>query len=120
MSSRDRLSKNPIRYEVEREIELMLHSSTELRRLQQERRESDIESQLSEEKPLEEVLGRVLKASPALQTLFLKGQRLSRPFAGGGGRGEGNDGDGSDRDEPFKGTRHPTYFRSLCLAGPLS
>ena len=111
MSSRDRLSKNPIRYEVEREIELMLHSSTELRRLQQERRESDIESQLSEEKPLEEVLGRVLKASPALQTLFLKGQRLSRPFAGGGGRGEGNDGDGSDRDEPFKGTRHPTYFR---------
>jgi len=60
--------------------------------MQQERREKDVESKLSEEKPLEEVLGRVLKASPTLSTLFLKGQRRSKPFAGAGsqsGKGGG-------------------------------
>ncbi len=111
MSSRDRLSKNPVRFDLEREIELMLRNSTELRKLQQERRERDVESQLSEEKPLEEVLGRVLKASPTLKMLFLKGQRLSRPFAGGGAKEGEADGRKRGPGEMFKGARHPHYFR---------
>lgn len=110
MSSRDRLSKKPIRYELEREIEQMLHDNTELRHLQNQRRQQDVESKLSEEKPLEEVLGKVLRASPSLNTLFLRGQRLAKPFAGGGG-GNGNGG-GTGRDEAdFVGTRHPTFFK---------
>ncbi len=112
MSSRDRLSKKPIRYQVEREIEHMLKNNAELRRLQQERRAEDVESKLSEAKPLEEVLGKVLKASPALKSLFLKGQRLARPFPRGSGGGGDGDGSGSKDDgKPFQGRRHPTYFK---------
>jgi hypothetical protein len=113
MSSRDRLSKKPMRYELEYEIEQMLHENPELKRLQQQRREQDVESRLSEEKPLEEVLGKVLKASPTLKTLFLRGQRLARPFSNGAGGGKGKDkGGGSDKgNDVFKGKKHPTYFK---------
>jgi hypothetical protein len=112
MTSRDRLSKNPIRDDVEREIEQMLKSNKELRDLQQKRRAEDVESKLSEERPLEEVLGKVLKASPSLKALFLQGQRLSRPFPGGAGSGSG-DGNGPHKKDvkPFQGLRHPTFFR---------
>jgi len=111
MSSRDRLSKKPIRYQVEREIEHMLKNNAELRRLQVERRAEDVESKLSEEKPLVEVLGKVLRASPSLKSLFLQGQRLARPFPRGAGGGNG-DGPGGDEDgKPFQSRRHPTYFK---------
>ncbi len=111
MSSRDRLSKKPIRFQLEDEIEQLLRNHPELRRLQQQRREQDVESQLSEEKPLEEVLDRIFKASPTLKALFLRGHRLTRPFAGGAGatNGDGNGDKNGDRD--FRGRRHPTYFR---------
>lgn len=110
MSSRDRLSKKPIRYELEREIEQMLHENTQLRNLQNQRRQQDVESKLSEEKPLEEVLGKVLKASPSLNTLFLQGRRLARPFAGGGG-GKGHGGGSGKDDVDFIGKRHPSFFK---------
>jgi hypothetical protein len=111
MSSRDRLSKKPVRYEVEREIEQMLSENPELKRLQQKRREQDVESKLSEERPLEEVIGKVLKASPTLKTLFLHGQRLAKPFSNGGGGRKGNNGGSDEGNGDFKGKRHPTYFK---------
>jgi hypothetical protein len=111
MSSRDRLSKKTIRYEVEHEIELMLRENPELKKLQQYRREQDVELKLSEERPLEEVIGKVLRASPTLKTIFLLGQRLARPFTNETGRKNGNE-DGSGKGESvFKGKRHPTYFK---------
>jgi len=111
MSSRDRLSKKPIRYAIEEEVEQLLRTNPELRRLQQERRQRDVESKLSEEKPLEQVLGRIFSASPTLKALFLKGQRLARPFPDGGGDGADN-GDGTKKGKrEFRGKRHPTYFR---------
>ncbi|MCA9305049.1 MAG: hypothetical protein KDA16_00825 [Phycisphaerales bacterium] len=111
MPSRDRLSKEPIRYEVEREVEAMLKINQELRNLQNARRAGDVESKLSEEKPLEEVLGKVLKASPTLKTLFLQGQRLANPFGGRGGKNKGEGGGADKGDDPFKGKRHPSFFR---------
>ena len=59
MSSRDRLSKKPIRYQLEEEIEQLLKNNPALRNLQQKRRQQDVESALSEERPLEEVLDKV-------------------------------------------------------------
>jgi hypothetical protein len=111
MSSRDRLSKKPIRYEVEHEIEQMLGENPELKRLQQQRREQDVESRLSEERPLEEVIGKVLKASPTLKTLFLRGQRLAKPFSNGAGGRKGKGGGSDKGSDAFKGKRHPTYFK---------
>lgn len=107
MSSRDRLSQNDIRWQTEREIEEFLRDSRELRALHQARRERDLEDQLSEEKPLEDVLARVLQGSPTLAQLFLRGQRLSRPFAGNGDKRDGAElGSGT-----FNARRHPTYFK---------
>lgn len=110
MSSRDRLSKKPIRKDLEREIEQMLHDNSELRNLQNQRRQEDVDSKLSEEKPLEEVLGKVLKSSPSLNSLFLKGQRLTKPFASGG-TGNGMGGGSNGNSASFVGKRHPTYFK---------
>lgn len=111
MASRDRLSKQSIRYEVESEIEQMLRENPELKRLQQQRREQDVESRLSEERPLEEVIGKVLRASPTLRTLFLQGQRLPKPFSKRPGEKTGKGGGSSEGEGRFKGLRHPTYFR---------
>jgi len=111
MSSRDRLSKKVMRYTVEKEIEELLRENPKLRKLQEQRRFEDVESKLSDEKPLEEVLQRIFKASPTLQNLFLLGRRLARPFhkAGEGENGEG--GGVKKGKDKFQGRRHPTYFR---------
>ena len=116
MTSRDRLSDHTIRAEIEEEIMDWLKNEQSLRRLQQERRNRDIEDKLKEEKPLEEVLRKVMRASPTLKTLFLAGQRLSRPFAGNksGGSGDERGGGGGPKRKnkkgDFVGNRHPTFF----------
>jgi len=84
--------------------------------MQQERREKDVESKLSEEKPLEEVLGRVLKASPTLSTLFLKGQRRSKPFAGAGSQSGKGGGAEKKGEAAFNGRRHPTNHTDFVVA----
>jgi len=116
MTSRDRLSDHKIRYQIEGELMDWLKNESSLQRLKNERREKDLKERLSEEKPLEEVLNKVMRASPTLKSLFLEGQRLSRPFAGGkiGSSGDNSgDGGGSIKDGhkgSFVGKRHPTFF----------
>lgn len=112
MSSRDRLSKKPIRTNLEKELEILLRENGPLGRLQSERRQKDIESRLTEEKPLEEVLGRVMKSSPTLEALFLRGRRLSRPFARAGSNGHGPQGGPTDGSKEFVGRKHPTFFKT--------
>ena len=116
MTSRDRLSDHAIRREIEDEIMDWLKNEPSLRRLQQERRNKDVEEKLREERPLEEVLGKVMRASPTLERLFLAGQRLSKPFAGsntggsGNGSGQGGGSRQSEENNEFIGKRHPTFF----------
>jgi len=112
MSSRDRLSKKPIRYDLEREIEQMLHVHPDLKLLQAQRREQDVASKLSDQKPLEDVLRKVFQSSPTLKNLFQLGQRLSQPFAPVDGPNKGDDPSTRHGTEPFVGKRHPTYFRT--------
>src|SRR5947208_16095099 len=111
MSSCDRLSKRALRCAVEKEIEEILLMNPKLRKLQQQRRFQDVESKLSEEKPLEEVLQRIFKSSPTLQNLFLIGRRLARPFAKAGEEKNGRNGGVSNGEASFQGRRHPTFFR---------
>jgi hypothetical protein len=111
MSSRDRLSKHALRFAIEHEIEELLRTNPKLRRLQEERRFQDVETKLSEEKPLEEVLQRIFKSSPTLQNLFLLGRRLARPFPKGGESKNGQHAGPEEGDDRFRGRRHPTYFR---------
>ncbi|MDA1082679.1 MAG: hypothetical protein O2973_13605 [Gemmatimonadetes bacterium] len=111
MNSRDRLSGGDLRKAVEKELEDLIKSHAGLRELRERRRAEEIAERLEESKPLEDVLGSILKNSPTLAKLFLVGQRLSRPHRGGQADGTGT-GDGSKTGgHVFKGRKHPTFFR---------
>lgn len=117
MTSRDRLSNGELRRSTEKQLEDILSQDAVLRRLQEERRQADQEEKLSDEKPLEEVLNTILKSSPSLSALFLKGQRLNMPGSktkqniNSTSGGESGDSGGSDKgNQDFIGKKHPTFF----------
>jgi len=119
MNSRDRLSHNQLRKEIEAEIEEILSTHEALKRIANERKQDEVKNRLADSKPLEEVLGSIFRTSPALNALFRTGSRLANPYnpgrktdgggGQGGGRGSGNG--GGPGGEPFVGKRYPTYFR---------
>jgi hypothetical protein len=102
MNSRDRLSHNPIRYAIEKQMEEMLKQHHALRALKEKRRNEEIQSKLADEKPLEDILKSLLEHSPALSALFLRGQRLANPFKTVQVTAEPRE---------FQGKKHPTYFK---------
>lgn len=117
MTSRDRLSNGELRRSTEKQLEDILSQDAVLRRLQEERRQADQEEKLSDEKPLEDVLNTILKSSPSLSALFLKGQRLNMPGSkkqqnnNNASGGEDGKSGGSDKGEnDFVGKKHPSYF----------
>ncbi len=111
MNSRDRLSNGELRKAVEGELEDVIGRHPGLRELRERRRNEEIENRLEDSKPLEDVLGSILKSSPTLSKLFLFGQRLSRPHRADPGTNKGG-GEGGDKGKgEFKGRTHPTYFR---------
>src|SRR5262249_41290249 len=74
-----------------------------LRDLQERRRREQIESRLADSKPLEDILEALLKKSPTLANLFLKGLRASNPFKTLKVREE--------EEKPYEGKRFPTFFK---------
>jgi hypothetical protein len=102
MSSRDRLADNALAAEIETRLQEELSSHEGLRALKSRRIHEELQEQLGDNKPLEDVLRSVLKRSPALARLFGRGERLSNPF----------------RPEHVRPAEvapllrpHPTYFR---------
>jgi hypothetical protein len=111
MNSRDRLSNGELRKAIEEELEDIVGKHPGLRELRDRRRNEEIEGRLKDSKPLEDVLGSILKSSPSLARLFLQGVRLSRPHrAGADGTQEGSGG-AAGGSGPFVGKPHPTFFR---------
>lgn len=110
-NSRDRLSKGELRKEIEEELEAHIASHPGLRELRESRRQREVAERLSDSKPLEDVIGSILKTSPSLSKMFLLGERLSRPFKQGTGS-SGGVGSGGHKpgDGPFSGSPHPTFF----------
>jgi len=102
MSQRDRLSKEPIRKEVEEALLKHLKDHTGIRSLLDRRRQEDLEDKLAEDKPLANVLDSIIKQSPSLASLFLLGQRMSAPFKSKSV---------TSIEEKFKGKPHPTFFK---------
>lgn len=103
MNSRDRLSRGDMRSELERALEEMLKQHQGLRGLKERRRREQTEAKLADSKPLEDILESLLKKSPTLANLFLKGLRASNPFKTIKVREE--------EKEPFVGQRFPTFFK---------
>lgn len=103
MPSRDRLVEdNAFAVEVENKIQQALNEHPGLRLLKNARQKLDVEEQLADNKPLEDVLKRVLKSSPSLARIFGLGQRLHNPF-----KPETKE----SSDKPFNGKQHPNFFR---------
>jgi len=112
MNSRDRLSSGELRKAVENTLEDVLRQHPALRSLRDARRNQEIEERLKDSKPLEEVLDSILRSSPTLAALFLRGTRLSQPHRAGAGGPNGGKGGADGKDgQPFVGKPHPTYFR---------
>jgi hypothetical protein len=80
MNSRDRLSTCPLKTEIENELEDVLKKHPGLGILKDKRRREEIESKLSDQQPLTEVLQEILKKSPTLSRLFVQGLKLNSPF----------------------------------------
>lgn len=104
MNSRDRLSGDELRIEIENALEQTLKQHQGLRDLRERRRREEIEDKLEDSKPLEEVLESILKQSPTLSTLFLQGKRLSTPF---------KTRKVQEQEEAFEGKRYPNYFKFI-------
>ena len=99
MNSRDRLRDDPIKKKIESEIESLLNKHAGLKELSVERRKKAINERLSNEKPLEELLTKMLKLSPALSSLLGLGSRLSSPFKSK-----------ETKKTAFKGKTFPSFF----------
>jgi len=102
MNSRDRLSAGILRADIEDALEDLIRHHEGLRQLANRRREEDIASKLKDDKPLEDILESLLRNSPTLASLFLRGTRLSNPFTIKVTK--------TTKDE-FVGRKYPTFFR---------
>jgi hypothetical protein len=80
MNSRDRLSNDTLRFEIEEELENLIKNHPGLRELKDKRRREDVENRLLDQKPLADVLKDILHTSPTLSKLFIMGQQLQNPF----------------------------------------
>lgn len=104
MNSRDRLRDTPISERLLAELEEFLHTNQQLRDLQNRRREENLKEKLDDSQPLASALEDLMKQSPTLSKLFLKGLNITSPFPPKDGTGEGDKG-------TFEGKPYPTYFR---------
>jgi hypothetical protein len=80
MNSRDRLSGCELRQELEEVLEDMLKQHQGLRALKERRRREETEERFADNKPLENILEKLLKKSQTLASLFLSGAKASNPF----------------------------------------
>lgn len=80
MNSRDRLSTCPLKTDIENELEDVLRKHPGLGLLKDKRRREEIETKLSDQQPLAEVLQDILRKSPTLSKLFVQGLKLTNPF----------------------------------------
>ena len=108
MNSRDRLSNGELRKAIEKELEDLIGRHHGLKELRELRRETEITQRLGDSKPLEDILGTIMRTSPSLRRLFLQGQRLNRPYRAGKKGGSMN---GTGSGGRFVGKLHPTFFR---------
>ena len=104
-NSRDRLSESQFRKEVEDKIKQLLTDDQKLRELNRQRADKRLEERLADDRPLEEVLQKVMRRSSVLNALFLRGARLASQTTLQTSL-EGDD---------FRGRTHPTEFRFLNL-----
>ena len=79
MNSRDRIAKSEISKKIQEALKEWLANHQGLKMLNAQRRAEQDNDKLADNKPLQDILKKVLKQSPVLYKLLLQGQRLSNP-----------------------------------------
>ena len=100
MNSRDRLRKDDLQSEIERNLEKIVSSNPGLKELKAKRKSDVINEKINDNKPLASILDSVLKNHKTLSSILLKGQRLSNPSLP----------ERKASVKQFEGKRHPTFF----------
>ena len=81
----------------------MLRNDELLRELASRRRREEVENKLMDDKPLADLIEKLIKKSPTLTNLFLHGTRISSAW----------DLDATGHAPEFKGKKFPTYFTPI-------
>lgn len=103
MNSRDRLRSGDIRANLEKSIEELARNHPGLKEFREKRRREEIENKLEDSKPLADVIEAILRKSPTLSKLFIKGVRLPNPFKVTKAKAQ----------EEYNGNRFPTLFNLI-------
>lgn len=102
MNSRDRLADSQTTNELRQQLASWLKENEVLSLLKRRHIEAQLEKTLGEDKPLAELLKKMVSENPDLASIFKHGTRIP------GGRGLGNGGSGPST---FSGKDEPTFFR---------
>ncbi len=102
MASRDRMRKSAFSKKLKDGLESLLNNNPTLKELRNRRRLEQIGEQLSDDKPLQEILNDLVNKDPNLAKLLMTGNRISAPFNPGGILNGGSE---------FKGKAFPTFFK---------
>lgn len=111
MNSRDRLRSGELKSEIERNLEELIRTHEGLRQLKDKRRREELEDKIKDDKPLAEVIEKIMKKSPTLSKIFLDGVRLTSPINYHPIEGV----------KVFKGKQYPTFFNLVheyCYSTP--
>jgi len=101
MNSRDRLVETgDLKSKIESQIEKLLKEHPGLVALKQARHQKLIQDKIGDSKPLEDIINGIMKSSPSLSSLFIKGTRIKNPF----------DLRPGNKEEEFIGEEFPTTF----------
>lgn len=101
MNSRDRLRSGELKSSIEKNLEELVKSHPGLRALKEKRKREAIENKIKDDKPLVDVIQKMVKRSPTLSKLFIKGVRITSPL----------NIEGNEQKIEFKGKKFPSYFK---------
>ncbi len=102
MASRDRMRKSAFSKQLEDDLVSLLNDNPALKELRNRRRKEQIGEQLSDDKPLQEILSNLVSKDPNLAKLLMTGNRISAPFVPG---------PIPNGDSEFEGRKFPTFFK---------
>ncbi len=99
MNSRDRLRKSDLATKLKDDLCQLLSEDSTLKRLNNERREEQIKSVLKDDKPLSEIIQKLVNKEQDLARLLFPGHSIVSPFSGG-----------AKPSVPYEGKQFPTFF----------
>jgi hypothetical protein len=101
MNSRDRIRKNDLERKIEDALEDLLRQHQGLVDLRNRRRQEEVAQRLQDTKPLQDVLGKIIRDNEALRHILLEGTQVPNPFAPRS----------VSAADKFVGKPHPSFFR---------